>query len=134
MKLQWMGHPIYSLLDKAGRLQRWSAFLWQEDYDYSLRLRGHGGGQHGAAVLVVSFLGAALAGYENSDALDHFGWRASSFGEEDICAAGAVERIDGARDDHGGQTGVKLLGATDEFVTVHLGHDEVAEEEVEAAG
>jgi hypothetical protein len=47
---------------------------------------------------------------------------------------GAIEGVDGAGDDHRGESGVKLLGATDEFVAVHLRHDEVAEQKIERAG
>jgi len=47
---------------------------------------------------------------------------------------GAIEGIDGAGDDHRGQAGMKLFGATDEFVAVHLRHDEVAEDEIQCAG
>jgi hypothetical protein len=46
----------------------------------------------------------------------------------------AVEGIDRARDNHGGKTGVDLLGAANQFVAVHLGHQKVAEDQVECAG
>ena len=46
----------------------------------------------------------------------------------------AVESIDGTRDDHGGKTGVDLLGAANQFVAVHLRHQEVAEDQVERTG
>lgn len=77
--------------------------------------------------------GASFAGYEDADAFDHLGGRAGALGQEDVGADGAVEGVDSTRDDHGGQAGVKLLGAADEFVAVHLGHDEVTEQEVDAA-
>ena len=79
-------------------------------------------------------LRAALAGYEDADALDHLGGRAGALGQKDVGAAGAVEGVDGAGDDHRGQAGMKLLGATDEFVAVHLRHEEIAEQQVEGAG
>ena len=97
-------------------------------------LRGHGGGECGCGgVGGGGFLGASLAGYEDANAFNHLGWGASTLGEEDIGAEGAVEGVDGAGDDHGRQAGVELLGAADEFVAVHLGHDEVAEQEVDGA-
>ena len=80
------------------------------------------------------FFGAALAGYEDADALDHFGGRAGALGQEDIGVEGAVEGVDGAGDDHCGQAGMQLLGAADEFVAVHLRHEEIAEEKIERAG
>ena len=79
-------------------------------------------------------LGASLAGYEDADAFDHLGCRACTLGEEGVCVAGAVEGVDGAGDDHRGKPRMELLGAADEFIAVHLGHDEVAEEQVDAAG
>ncbi|MCU1226958.1 MAG: Response regulator receiver protein [Edaphobacter sp.] len=101
----------------------------------SFALRGYGGSQHGAVGLRVEGLpGASLSGYEDADTLDHLGGGAGSFGEEDIGAGGAVEGVDRAGDDHRGKAGVELLGAPDEFVAVHLGHDEVTEQEVERTG
>lgn len=47
---------------------------------------------------------------------------------------GSIEGIDGTGDDHRGQAGMELLGAADEFVAVHLRHDEIAEDEIERAG
>ena len=47
---------------------------------------------------------------------------------------GAVEGVDRAGDDHGGQAGVELLGAANQFVAVHLRHEEVAEQQIERAG
>src|SRR5665213_1219437 len=67
-------------------------------------------------------LGAALAGYEDADALDHFSGGAGSFWQEDVGRAGTVEGVDGAGDDHGGQARVKLLSATDKLVAIHLWH------------
>jgi hypothetical protein len=81
-----------------------------------------------------SLLGAALAGYQDADAFDHLGCGACALWEEDVCVSGAVEGVDGAGDDHRGEARVKLLGAADELVAVHLGHDEVTEEQVDAAG
>ena len=57
-----------------------------------------------------------------------------ALGQEDVGADGAVEGVDGAGDDHGGQAGMELLGAADEFVAVHLGHEEVAEKQIDGAG
>ena len=59
---------------------------------------------------------------------------ACAFGQEDVGVAGAVEGVDGAGDDHRGEAGMELLGAADELVAVHLGHEEVAEQKVDAAG
>ena len=77
---------------------------------------------------------ASFAGYKDADAFDHLGGGGGSLGEEDVGADGAVEGVDGSGDDHGGEAGVELLGASDELVAVHLGHDEVAEEEIDATG
>ena len=46
--------------------------------------------------------GASFAGYEHADALDHFGRRASTLGQEDIGVQGAIEGVDGAGDDQCG--------------------------------
>jgi hypothetical protein len=70
--------------------------------------------------------GAALAGDEDANAFDHLGSRAGAFGQEDIGVESAVEGVDGAGDDHCGEAGVELLGATDQFVSVHLWHEKVA--------
>jgi len=77
---------------------------------------------------------AALAGHEDADALDHLCGRGGAFGEEDVGAKRAVKGVDGSGDDHGGKAGVKLLGAADEFVAVHLRHYEITEDEVEGTG
>jgi len=79
-------------------------------------------------------LGAALAGYEDADALDHLGGRGGSLGQEDVGVDGAVEGVDRTRDNHRGKAWVELLGAADEFVAVHLRHEEIAEQQVERAG
>ena len=82
----------------------------------------------------VGLLGAALAGDEDADALDHLGGRAGSLGEKDVGGAAAIEGCDCAGDDHGRQRGVQLFGATDELVAVHLRHLEIAKEKIEGAG
>jgi hypothetical protein len=81
-----------------------------------------------------SLTGATLAGDEDADAFEHLGGRAGSLGQEDVGADGAIGGVDRAGDDHGGQRGLQLLGAADELVTVHLGHEEVTKEEVNGAG
>jgi hypothetical protein len=78
-----------------------------------------------------SLFGAALPGYEDADALDHFCGRGSTLGQEDVGVDSAVEGVDGARDNHRGKARVELLGAADEFVAVHLRHEEIAEQEIE---
>jgi hypothetical protein len=61
----------------------------------ALNLRGSGPGEDVACGLDGhGFFGAALAGYEDSDALDHLGRGAASLGEEDVGAAGAIEGSD----------------------------------------
>jgi hypothetical protein len=77
---------------------------------------------------------AAFAGHEDADAFEDFEGRASPFGEECVGAAGALEGVDGAGDDHGRKVGVELLGAADEFVAIHARHEEVTEQEVERSG
>ena len=75
--------------------------------------------------------GASLAGNEDADAFDHLGWRARSLGEEDIGCTGAIKGSDGSGDDHCGKRGLKMLGAAYQFVAIHLGHEEIAEQKVE---
>jgi hypothetical protein len=82
----------------------------------------------------VGLLRSTLAGHEDADALDHLGRGACSLGQEDVGTGGAVEGVDGARDDHRGQAGLQLLGTADKLVAIHLGHDEVAEKKIERAG
>jgi hypothetical protein len=94
-----------------------------EGWDLCL-LRGLGDG----------FFGAALASYQDAYALDHLGGRGGSLRQEDIGVDGAVEGVDGAGDDHRGQAGVEVLGATDELVTIHLRHEEITEEQIDRAG
>src|ERR1700738_3858739 len=79
-------------------------------------------------------LGAAFAGYEDADAFDHLGGGAGTLGEEDVGVDSAVVQVHGAGDDHCGETGMEVLGAADQLVAVHLGHHEVAEQEIDAAG
>jgi len=47
-------------------------------------------------------LGAALARDEDADALEDLGRGAGTLGQEDVGAVGAVEGVDGTRDNHGG--------------------------------
>lgn len=79
-------------------------------------------------------LGATFARDENADALDHFGGRTGSLGKKHIGAAGAVGGAGGSRDDHRRQSGLKLLGAADKLIAIHLRHVEITEQEVEGAG
>lgn len=80
------------------------------------------------------FSGAAFAGHKDADAFEHFDRGACTLGQEGIGTAGAIVSSDSARDDHCRKGWVKLLGAADEFVAIHLRHDEVAEQKVERAG
>ncbi len=80
------------------------------------------------------FSGAALAGDEDANAFKHLGRRAGAFGKEDVGTAGTVVCGDGSGDDHCGQGWVKLLGAADKFVAVHLRHEQIAEEQIDGAG
>ena len=43
----------------------------------------------------------------------------------------AVEGVDCAGDNHGGKAGMELLGASNQFVAVHLRHKEIAEDEIQ---
>ena len=79
-------------------------------------------------------LWAAFARYEDTNALDHLGSGAGALGQEDIGTAGAVERGDGAGDDHGGQTRMNLFGAAHQLIAVHLRHQQIAEEQIERSG
>jgi hypothetical protein len=90
--------------------------------------RGLGGrGGHG-------LFGAALAGDENADAFDHLGRRVGALGKKDVGVKRAIEGVNSAGDDHGGEAGVKLLGAANQFVAVHLRHQEITEDQIERAG
>ena len=80
------------------------------------------------------FFGTSLAGDEDSDALDHLGRRGGAFRQKDIGVESPVEGIDSAGDDHRGQAGMDLFGAANQFVAVHLGHKEIAEDQIEGAG
>lgn len=91
---------------------------------------GQGGGRKGGELLA----GAAFPGDEDADALDELGGGAGAFGEKGIGGATSVEVGDGAGGDHGGEGWAEVLGAADELVAVHTGHEEVAEKEVEGAG
>ena len=46
----------------------------------------------------------------------------------------AVEGVDGAGDNHCRQAGVELFGAANQLVTIHLRHQEVAEDQIEGSG
>jgi hypothetical protein len=46
----------------------------------------------------------------------------------------AVKGVDGSRDNHGGKARMQLLGAADQFIAVHLWHNEIAENKIEGAG
>lgn len=82
----------------------------------------------------MHFLGTALTSDQDSDALDHLGWRAASLRKKDIGAAGAVKRGNRAGNDHSRQTWMKLLGAADQLIAVHLRHQEVAQQQIDRAG
>ena len=79
-------------------------------------------------------LGAPLARYEDSDALDHLSRRRGSLGQEGVGAVGTVEGVHRAGDDHGRQPGTQMFGAADQLVAVHLWHQQVAEQEIDSAG
>ena len=79
-------------------------------------------------------LGAPFASHEDADALDHLCSGAGTLGQEDVCAAGAVEGVDCSGDDHRRKAGMELLGAADQLVAVHLRHEEIAEKQIESAG
>jgi len=81
-----------------------------------------------------SFFGAAFARHQDADALDHLSRRASALRQEDIGVECAIEGIDCARDDHRGQSQMDLFGAANQFVAIHLGHQEIAQDEVKRAG
>ena len=77
------------------------------------------------------FAGPTFPRDKDSHALEHFGWGACSFGQEGVGTASAIVRGDTARDDHGRQSWMEFLGAADEFIAVHLRHDQVAEQKIE---
>ena len=81
----------------------------------------------------MCFTWAALAGDENTDALDHLSRRGGSLGEKDIGGAGAIEGCDRVGDDHGRESGLEMFCTAHEFVAVHLWHEEVAEQKIEGA-
>ena len=81
-----------------------------------------------------SLFRSTLAGDKYPDALNHLGGRTCPLRQKDISTGRAIESVDGAGDDHGGQAGLQLFSAADKLVTVHLGHDEIAEKKIERAG
>lgn len=81
-----------------------------------------------------AFLRTTFTGNKDADALDHLCGRGRPFGKKDIGAECAVEAVDGSRNDHSGETRVKLLGAAHELVAIHLWHQQIAEQEVNGAG
>lgn len=102
--------------------------------DSSLGGRSSDEGVGRVLLYMDGLLWAAFAGYKNPDALDHFGGRTASLWEEDVGMGCTIERSDGTGDNHCRQRGVKLFGPADEFVAVHLGHQQVTEQEIERAG
>ena len=82
----------------------------------------------------VGLLRPALSGHEDANALDHLGGRACAFGQKDVGAGSAIEGVDSTGDNHGRQAGLKLFGAPDKFVAVHLRHDQVTEKKIQRAG
>jgi hypothetical protein len=78
--------------------------------------------------------GAAFACYEDTNAFDHLGSGAGAFRQEDVSVEGTVEGVDSAGDNHCGKAGVQLFGAANQFVAVHLRHEEIAEDQVDGAG
>jgi len=46
---------------------------------------------------------------------------------------GAIEGVDGARDNHRGQALMELFGAANQFVAVHLRHQKIAQDQVKCA-
>ena len=119
------------------RLEITSRFKFPIKIDISLTSRGVNKGRCVCRLCGCRYrglFGTALAGYEDADAFDHLCRRACALGEKDIGVKRAVEGVDGPGDDHRGKTRVELLGATDQFVTVHLRHQEIAENQVEGAG
>lgn len=94
-------------------------YRWSEHGD--TRLRGE------------RLLRATLAGDEDANSLDHLGGRADSLRQKDVGGTGAVKGCDGARDNHRRKSRVQLFGAAHELVAIHLGHVEIAEEEIKGA-
>lgn len=78
-------------------------------------------------------LGSALAGDEDADALQHFAGSRGSFGEKGVGAIAVVEGFDAAADENHRHFGGDFFHAADQFVAVHVGHDEVTEDEVDSA-
>lgn len=97
---------------------------------------GGGSGEDVGRVLrhMNGLLWAAFPGYQDTNAFNHFGGRTPSLWEKDIGAAGPVEGSYGTGYDHGRKRRMQLFGATDEFVAVHLRHEQVTEKQIERAG
>ena len=101
---------------------------------YGHGLRGVGG--DGLRLLLRGrhlFARASPAGYEEADLFQKFGGGGGTFGEEGVGGEGALVGGDGAAHDQGGQGGVQLLGAADEFVAVHARKEQVGDEEVDGS-
>jgi len=78
-------------------------------------------------------LGTALARDHDTDAFEHFERRARAFGEKGIGAVGSFKGFDGAADEDHRHVGRDLFHAPDEFVAIHLGHQEVTQYQIDAA-
>nr|ADC35797.1 response regulator receiver protein [uncultured bacterium 282] len=78
-------------------------------------------------------LGAAFAGNENADTLNHLRGRTGTLGKKYVGAAGAVRCAGGAGDDHCRQRRLQLLCAADKLVAIHLRHVEITQQKIEGA-
>lgn len=78
-------------------------------------------------------LGSALAGDEDADALQHFAGGRGSLGEERVGTIAVVKDLDASADEDHGYFGGDFFHAADQFVAVDVGHDEVAEDQVDSA-
>src|SRR3984885_15222332 len=79
----------------------------------------------------VSLLGAALAGYHHANALEQLNRRTSALGQEGIGTIGAVDCLDAAADQDGRHFRGELLHTANELVAVHIGHDQVAQNQID---
>jgi hypothetical protein len=77
-------------------------------------------------------LGSALAGDEDANAFQHFAGGRRSLGKKGVGPIAVVEDLDAAADKDHGHFGGDFFHAANQFVAVHVRHDEVAEDEVDS--
>src|SRR3984957_8488387 len=81
----------------------------------------------------VAFFGSAFSSHHDPDALQHLYRGTGALGQKRICAIGAIESLDASADENRRHFGSYLLHAADEFVSIHVGHDQIAQNQINAS-